>query len=128
MIHEILSAVDVGKFVIKCNHRAVLDGIFEISGVPEERFRAICSAVDKLDKTPWSEVRSEMINEKGLAEDVADRIGEFVKMRGGAELIDELLSRADIQGNERQAWIGGFEVVIWIPSVFLELPGMSVST
>ena len=101
VIHEILSAVDVGKFVIKCNHRAVLDGIFEIAGVTEDRFRAICSAVDKLDKQPWSEIRSEMINEKGLAEEAADRIGEFVKLRGGSELIDELLSRSEIQANER---------------------------
>lgn len=101
VIHEILSAVDIGKFVIKCNHRAVLDGIFEISGVPEERFRSICSAVDKLDKSPWSVVRTEMITEKGISESVADRIGEFVKLRGGSELIEELLSRAEIQGNER---------------------------
>lgn len=101
VIHEILTSVDVGKFVIKCNHRAVLDGIFEISGVPEERFRATCSAVDKLDKSPWSAVRTEMITEKGIPENVADRIGEFVKLRGGAELIDELLSRDEIKGNER---------------------------
>lgn len=100
VIHEILSAVDVGKFVIKCNHRAVLDGIFEIAGVPSDRFRVICSAVDKLDKLPWSSVKLEMINEKGIPEDVADRIGEFVKLRGGSELIEELLSRPEIQSNE----------------------------
>ena len=101
VIHEILSSVNVGKFVIKCNHRAVLDGIFEISGVPEEKFRAICSAVDKLDKQPWSAVRTEMINEKGLSEEAADRIGEFVKLRGGSELIEDLLSRSEIQENVR---------------------------
>ena len=101
VIHEILTCMNIGKFVIKCNHRAVLDGIFELSGVPEDRFRAICSAVDKLDKSPWSVVRTEMISEKGLSESVADRIGEFVKLRGGSELISELLSRAEIQENER---------------------------
>lgn len=101
VIHEILSAVDVGKFVIKCNHRAVLDGIFEVCGVPEDRFRAICSAVDKLDKLPWDAVRSEMINEKGLEAGVADRIGEFVKLRGGLELVNELLERPDVRGNDR---------------------------
>lgn len=101
VIHEILSRLNVGKFVIKCNHRAVLDGIFEIAGVSADQFRAICSAVDKLDKAPWSVVRTEMINEKGLAEEVADRIGEFVKLRGGAELIEDLLTRSEIQANER---------------------------
>lgn len=101
VIHEILKRLDVGRFVIKCNHRAVLDGIFEIAGVPESSFRAICSAVDKLDKQPWTAVRAEMVNEKGLSEEVADRIGEFVKLRGGAELIEELLARPEVAGNER---------------------------
>jgi len=32
------------------NHRKLLDGIFEVCGVPESKFRTICSAVDKLDK------------------------------------------------------------------------------
>ncbi len=101
VIHEILTRLDIGPFVIKCNHRAVLDGIFEIAGVPEASFRAICSAVDKLDKSPWSVVRAEMVNEKGLSEEVADKIGELVKFRGGAELIEELLSRPEVIANAR---------------------------
>ncbi len=39
----------------------------------------LCSAIDKLDKTPWPEVRSEMVDEKGLDGDVADRIGRYVR-------------------------------------------------
>jgi histidyl-tRNA synthetase len=35
---------------VKLNHRRLLDAIFDLCGVPEEKFRAICSAVDKLDK------------------------------------------------------------------------------
>ena len=46
----------MGKFLIKLNHRKLLDAIFEICGVPVEKFRPICSAVDKLDKAPWDEV------------------------------------------------------------------------
>ena len=62
-------------------------------------FRCICSAVDKLDKvfwlflthilkspflqSPWEEVRREMVEEKGLSGEAADRIGEFVQMSGG---------------------------------------------
>ena len=53
---EILSELPVGKFLIKLNHRKLLDAIFEICGVPAEKFRPICSAVDKLDKAPWDEV------------------------------------------------------------------------
>ena len=36
--------------VLQVNHRKVLDGMFEACGVPPEKFRSICSAVDKLDK------------------------------------------------------------------------------
>lgn len=91
IVQEILSAVDVGPFVIKVNHRMILDGIFEVCGVKAEMFRTICSAVDKLDKSPWEEVKREMTEEKGLDEAAADRIGEFVRMSGGEDLIDELL-------------------------------------
>jgi hypothetical protein len=44
--------------------------------------RAICSAIDKLDKEPWEAVRAEMVEEKGLLPSVADRIGEFVLFKG----------------------------------------------
>jgi len=91
IVNEILTAVDVGKFVIKVNHRKILDGIFEVCGVANDMFRCICSAVDKLDKSPWEEVRREMVEEKGLSGEAADRIGEFVQMSGGQELVDKLL-------------------------------------
>ena len=43
-------------------------------GVPSSMFRTICSAVDKLDKSPWEEVKREMVEEKGLEEAAADRL------------------------------------------------------
>lgn len=30
----------------------------------------------------WEDVKHEMVNEKGLSEDVADQIGQFVSMQG----------------------------------------------
>lgn len=47
---EALTALDIGEFTIKLNHRKILDGIFEHAGVPKDKTRAISSAVDKLDK------------------------------------------------------------------------------
>ena len=35
---------------VQVNHRKILDGMFAACGVPQEKFRATCSAVDKLDK------------------------------------------------------------------------------
>ena len=92
IVQEILSSVDVGPFVIKVNHRMILDGIFEVCGVKADMFRTICSSVDKLDKSPWEEVRKEMVDEKGLDEESADKIGNFVRMSGGVELIEKLLN------------------------------------
>lgn len=91
---EILSELPVGPFLIKLNHRKLLDAIFEISGVPAEKFRPICSAVDKLDKETWADVREEMVSEKGLLPSVADKIGEFVQFRGKPfELLEELIAK-----------------------------------
>lgn len=50
--------------------------------MPEDKIRTISSAVDKLDKLPWEDVRKEMTVDKGLDGDVADRIGEYVKLKG----------------------------------------------
>jgi histidyl-tRNA synthetase len=64
------------------NHRKLLDGLFAVCGVPEDKIRTISSAVDKLDKLPWEDVRKEMTVDKGLDGDVADKIGEYVKLKG----------------------------------------------
>ena len=50
VIYEILTELRLGKFVIKVNHRKLLDGMFEACGCPKDKFRTICSSVDKLDK------------------------------------------------------------------------------
>ncbi|KAK5041474.1 Cytoplasmic and mitochondrial histidine tRNA synthetase, partial [Cryomyces antarcticus] len=79
-----------GKYTIKLNHRKILDGVFEVCGVPKDKLRTISSAVDKLDKAPWDEVRREMTEEKGLDPDVADKIGGYVVRKGGRELLETL--------------------------------------
>lgn len=50
VVSEILGSLNIGEYVIKLNHRQILDGMFEACGVPTEKFRTICSSVDKLDK------------------------------------------------------------------------------
>lgn len=43
-----------------------------------------------------------MVNEKGLAEDAADRIGQYVKLNGSVELVNRLLA-GDLGSNSRAA-------------------------
>ncbi|XP_043924964.1 histidine--tRNA ligase, cytoplasmic isoform X1 [Protopterus annectens] len=90
IIYEILGELQIGEFLIKVNDRRILDGMFAVCGVPDEKFRAICSSVDKLDKTPWEDVKMEMVGEKGLAPETADLIGQYVQLNGGIEFIDRL--------------------------------------
>lgn len=89
-----------GRYTIKMNHRKILDGIFQVCGVPTDKLRTISSAVDKLDKSPWEEVRREMTEEKGLDPEVADRIGEYVIQRGGEDLLHKLQSDEKLSTNE----------------------------
>ncbi|KAF8958318.1 histidyl-tRNA synthetase [Flammula alnicola] len=107
LLCTILSKLDVGEFTIKLNHRKILDGIFEVCGVPSEKIRSISSAVDKMDKLPWSEVKKEMTEEKGLDAAIADKIGEYVKHKGtylrfscGPELLAQLEADTTLTANK----------------------------
>ncbi|KAK4997042.1 Cytoplasmic and mitochondrial histidine tRNA synthetase [Elasticomyces elasticus] len=88
-----------GRYTIKINHRKILDGIFEVCGVPTDKLRTISSAVDKLDKSPWDEVRKEMTEEKGLDGAVADEIGKYVQQKGGRDLLTELQKDEKLSSN-----------------------------
>lgn len=46
---------------VKLNHRKLLDGMLEICGVPPEKFRTICSSIDKLDKQSFEQIKKEMV-------------------------------------------------------------------
>lgn len=91
VLTEILDKLDIGDYQVKLNHRRLLDGMLEICGVPPEKFRIICSAIDKLDKLAWEDVKKEMVQDKGLTEEVADKIGNLVQKKGKPlELLAEL--------------------------------------
>lgn len=91
------------EYLIKINHRGILDGIFTVCGVPVDKIRAISSAVDKLDKLPWGIVRKEMIEEKGLDDAVADRIWNFVQKKGGRDVLQYLQSEESLKSNASMA-------------------------
>ncbi|KAM4747340.1 histidine--tRNA ligase, cytoplasmic [Rhinophrynus dorsalis] len=100
IVHEILSELELGEFLIKVNDRRILDGMFAVCGVPDSKFRTICSSVDKLDKSPWEDVKNEMVGEKGLAPEAADLIGEYVQNNGGLDLIEQLLKDTKLSQNK----------------------------
>lgn len=89
-----------GRYSIKVNHRQILDGMFAVCGVPQDKIRTISSAVDKLDKSPWEEVKKEMVDEKGLPKEVADKIWSFVQKKGGRDVLQYLQSEESLKSNE----------------------------
>lgn len=93
---ELLDELNIGDYEVKLNHRKLLDGMLEICGVPSEKFRTICSSIDKLDKQSFEQIRKEMVEEKGLTLEIADKIGTFVKERGPPL---ELLSKLKQEGS-----------------------------
>lgn len=101
IIVEVFGALDLGV-TIKLNHRQVLDGMFAVAGVSADKIRTISSAVDKLDKMSWEDVKKEMVEEKGLSTEVADRIGEYVRYAGTiTETLELLKSREELVANEQ---------------------------
>ncbi|KAK4185524.1 hypothetical protein QBC35DRAFT_454182 [Podospora australis] len=100
IINEVFDGLGLkGKFTIKLNSRKILDGIFQVCGVPDESIRPISSAVDKLDKMPWADVRKEMVEEKGLAPEVADKIGKYVVLKGKRDLLEQLQKDEELAAN-----------------------------
>jgi histidyl-tRNA synthetase len=115
-----------GRYTIKLNHRKILDGVFEVCGVPAEKIRTISSAVDKLDKLPWAEVRKEMTEEKGLAEDVADKIGEYVVLKGQKDLLAKLQADEKLMANESmKAGVADMELLFGYLEAFEALENVS---
>ena len=51
-------------------------------------------------QSPWTEVRREMTEDKGLDPDVADKIGEYVQLKGSRELLEKLASDSNLSANE----------------------------
>lgn len=79
---DCLEAVDAGPFVVRLNHRGLLESAFRRAGVPAKDIQAVASAVDKLDKRSWESVRAELVDLKGIPSDVADRLGRLVSLQG----------------------------------------------
>lgn len=56
IIDSIFTKLDIGNHTIKVSSRKLLDSIIQIANIPEEKFKTVCSSIDKLDKVSWVEV------------------------------------------------------------------------
>lgn len=84
--NEVMEGLALPNFTIKVSDRRLLEAIIEVAGADLERFATICSSVDKLDKQPWSEVAQELVEEKGIAQAVVEKLGPIVQNKGKLKL------------------------------------------
>lgn len=105
-----LTGLGINDFKVKLNHRKILDGIFQVCGVAEEDVRKVSSAVDKLDKSPWEVVKKEMCVDKHQPEAVADKIGEYVKIKGDIREVLSILKNNELLMNNESAKTGIEEI------------------
>jgi histidyl-tRNA synthetase len=92
-MQEILESLTVNEFLVKVNHRKILEAVVLESGCNNDLFKTICSSIDKLDKLSWSEVRAELLT-KGINEEQADIIGNLTTFKGDPlKLLDEIISK-----------------------------------
>jgi len=60
VIDEILSLFGQ-EFKIFVNHRGILNVIVQAAGIPNEKFKGVCSVIDQLDKISAEEVVQKLI-------------------------------------------------------------------
>ncbi len=73
----------------------------ELSGCEKRKLKTICSSIDKLDKEPWEKVKKELINQKGLTEEMTDNLHRFVQFTGKPwQLLNELKTSNAFAGHE----------------------------
>ncbi|MBX6341165.1 MAG: histidine--tRNA ligase [Thermomicrobiaceae bacterium] len=95
---EALSAINMPEFVVKVNHRKLLQSLAQVAGVPEEQAGSIHRAIDKLAKIGREGVKEEMTR-SGIPSASADAVLELVELTGNPEDVLALL-RQRLMGNE----------------------------
>ncbi len=89
---RVLTGLDIGAFRVRVNHRKVLEGIVELSGLPAGAGPAVLRAVDKVDKVGEAGIEGELAAE-GIEAEVRRRILDLLaRPPGGPEAIRDLAS------------------------------------
>jgi histidyl-tRNA synthetase len=102
IVAEILTQLPIGNFNIKINHRLLLDSMVEICGIGDDKYKSVCSSIDKLDKEPWEAVRDELVKVKGITDEQADKLNTFVILKDKPKvLLEKLKTIKEFLENEK---------------------------
>ena len=75
-ISEILERLGFEDFVIKANHRKILTGMLEASGIEEDKYSDALTALDKLDKIGSKGVQKEF-EKRGISKEAGEKLLYF---------------------------------------------------
>lgn len=102
---EVLSAVEIGPYVVKLSHRKLLSLLTEFCGVPADKFATVCSSIDKLDKESWEKVALEL-KSKSVEEKVILKLGDYMTINGDCREVEKKLSTLFMDNKEIKQVLG----------------------
>jgi histidyl-tRNA synthetase len=94
IMKEILNELDVGPYVIKTNHRKILNGMMALCAVKDADFSATLAIIDSLDKITWEEARQKLLK-MGHTENVVTNLARYCNLRGPPDQIVQQLEKDD---------------------------------
>ena len=81
---DVFSSLGFEDFVVRLNNRKVLNALIKYVGVELDRAIDVLRTIDKLDKIGREGVREEL-KQKGISEDIINRIMDLISIRGEPE-------------------------------------------
>jgi histidyl-tRNA synthetase len=90
VIHDLMRALNLDRFVIHVNNRLVLNALLEELGLAGKT-AAVLRCLDKLTKVSREDVQAEMAERANVAAEQSGRLLDFVQMTGtNVEILDRL--------------------------------------
>lgn len=105
VVHDLLQAIGtnfgLGRFSIRLNHRGVLNGLLEKTGLASQS-SAVLRSLDKLAKMGEEKVRAELRDVAGASEEQADRVLALAQLGAEAEDNEAILTEIEslVAGSE----------------------------
>lgn len=94
IIYTLFKRLGLENFTIRVNNRKILSGFFAMLGLSDQT-ENVMRTVDKIDKIGAEKVRAELTDSFGIAADVAEKVTDFIALKGSnADIIAALREMA----------------------------------
>lgn len=99
VIYHSLKALGFEDFVIKINHRSILNGLLSVTGQDAKFLLPLCRSIDKLDKIGTDGVGNELL-QNGFSQASADKILNILTISNTSSNDNMEKAAADLMDNE----------------------------